>query len=379
MDLHFLASTGEGAWAVDAQQRIIYWNLAAEKLFGYKAQDVLGRFCYDLLSGSTADQPSYCHHQCPIYHQAQAHEKIAPLDLLITDAQGQQHPMNISTLAIPDPDSKEETPIIVHLARTPSQKATTDTRLQIRLFGHMSVQKADNTFANGPLWQRIKVQALFALFLSMHGNPISRDLLIENLWPDMDRAAALRNLNTAVYNLRRTLEPHLKQGNQSHHIRYQEQAYFLANYNQHWLDVHQFEQGVQHARRTPNPADAITLYQSTLSLYQGDFLSHLNTAVDWHLNEQERLHNLYLTALQEMAALLEQQTQFDKATETYNKIITLDSCHETAVQALMHLALTQNDRITAIIHYRRFQKALKKELGLSPNAQTEKLYQSAHN
>lgn len=37
----------EGAYIVDAQRCILFWNAAAEKLTGFKAEEVTGRFCHD--------------------------------------------------------------------------------------------------------------------------------------------------------------------------------------------------------------------------------------------------------------------------------------------------------------------------------------------
>lgn len=37
----------EGAYIVDVQRRILFWNAAAEKITGFKAEEVTGRFCQD--------------------------------------------------------------------------------------------------------------------------------------------------------------------------------------------------------------------------------------------------------------------------------------------------------------------------------------------
>jgi len=47
----WFADTGSGVWAVDASQRIVFWNRAAEELLGFTADQALGRLCYQLLTG----------------------------------------------------------------------------------------------------------------------------------------------------------------------------------------------------------------------------------------------------------------------------------------------------------------------------------------
>ncbi|NLF66592.1 MAG: PAS domain-containing protein [Chloroflexi bacterium] len=41
--------SGDGVFAVDDAQRIVYWNTMAEELLGYTAEQVLGRSCHRLL------------------------------------------------------------------------------------------------------------------------------------------------------------------------------------------------------------------------------------------------------------------------------------------------------------------------------------------
>ena len=43
-----LDRAAEGAFLIDNNQRIIYWNRAAQEMLGYAPAEVLGRSCYDL-------------------------------------------------------------------------------------------------------------------------------------------------------------------------------------------------------------------------------------------------------------------------------------------------------------------------------------------
>ena len=50
-----LSRAADGAYVIDADQRIVYWNPAAERLLGYRAEDVLGRACHEVLRGRDDD------------------------------------------------------------------------------------------------------------------------------------------------------------------------------------------------------------------------------------------------------------------------------------------------------------------------------------
>jgi DNA-binding CsgD family transcriptional regulator len=64
--LDVIARSATAAFAVDANDRIIYWNAGAEKLLGHAAKDALGRYCHEVLSGNDPFGNLYCSAQCPI-------------------------------------------------------------------------------------------------------------------------------------------------------------------------------------------------------------------------------------------------------------------------------------------------------------------------
>ena len=61
-----LRSAPYGAYGIDLNQTIVFWNAQAEEILGYKANEVLGRKCYEAvqvlsLDGATA----VCTQNCP--------------------------------------------------------------------------------------------------------------------------------------------------------------------------------------------------------------------------------------------------------------------------------------------------------------------------
>ena len=49
--LEALAQAADGVYAVDRAQRIVFWNAAAERLLGYRADEVRGQTCYAIFRG----------------------------------------------------------------------------------------------------------------------------------------------------------------------------------------------------------------------------------------------------------------------------------------------------------------------------------------
>ena len=61
-----LAAATFGAYGVSLDQTIVFWNREAERILGYTSQEMLGRHCYEALSGvvSGGDQ-AQCEGGCP--------------------------------------------------------------------------------------------------------------------------------------------------------------------------------------------------------------------------------------------------------------------------------------------------------------------------
>ncbi|HUY79200.1 MAG TPA: PAS and helix-turn-helix domain-containing protein [Ktedonobacterales bacterium] len=52
------------AFVVNANQQIVAWNDAAERLLGYRADDVLGAYCYEVLTADRAAECRECRFRC---------------------------------------------------------------------------------------------------------------------------------------------------------------------------------------------------------------------------------------------------------------------------------------------------------------------------
>jgi DNA-binding NarL/FixJ family response regulator len=49
--IRLFEGTADGVYIVDAEQRIVAWTAAAEKLLGRRADEVLDRRCYEVIAG----------------------------------------------------------------------------------------------------------------------------------------------------------------------------------------------------------------------------------------------------------------------------------------------------------------------------------------
>lgn len=117
--LELLAEAQDGAYAVDMNQKIVFWNKGAERILGYSASDVLGRGCYQLLGGRAGER-SVCESNCNVILWARS-GRIAPSHTICTRSKdGQLKWIGITHVLLPA--AKRELSTLVHIFHEASEE-----------------------------------------------------------------------------------------------------------------------------------------------------------------------------------------------------------------------------------------------------------------
>lgn len=116
-----LMTAGDGAFAVDEDLRIIYWNDAAEAILGFDRQGVTGQFCYQLFRGFDEERHLVCKQGCPLAKLALRSKPVPNYDVQVRTKQGESCWLNMSVIA-PEMGDNGNKKMIVHLFRDISQK-----------------------------------------------------------------------------------------------------------------------------------------------------------------------------------------------------------------------------------------------------------------
>ena len=371
----FLTHTGDAAFIIDKNQRITAWNSAAEEILGYTAAEARGRRCWMLLQGCTLKGQIVCQCDGPIVSQARNRALTRHFHLLVKRRDGQRALIDISTIPFYT-EKNGELEGLAHLFRLVEEIPELQSILRIYLLGPVKVKLPSGGMASGPSWQRVKVRALLAT-LAVRGHPVHRDQLLDQLWPDLDYGAALRNLNTTVYNLRRSLEPELTTVADSQYVLYEGGQYTLAAEAGYWVDLHAFNKLVHKAQFEPAAAEAIKLYQEAVGLYHGNYLTDLQLTAVYSSGEHHQLQECYLNALEEMGRLQEMLDQRKAAEESYLAGLALDPCRESVAQRLMRFYMWQDNYVAAVRVCRQLIADLTEELDMPPSEETRRLCQIA--
>jgi phosphoserine phosphatase RsbU/P len=94
-----LNSLPDGAYITDTNRKILFWNHAAERITGWRAEDVVGRSCYDnLLCHVDKDGNCLCGHDaCPLHRSIVTNQPSKEPLLLFAQCKSQRRmPVEIS-------------------------------------------------------------------------------------------------------------------------------------------------------------------------------------------------------------------------------------------------------------------------------------------
>ena len=111
----FLENTADPVFAVRETCEICFWNHAAEVLFGYPTDEVLGKTCSDVLHGIGALGTDVCHAGCAALRCAKPASHIPNFDLNVTTRGEQRIWVNLSSISFLN--RRTGSSLLVHLVR----------------------------------------------------------------------------------------------------------------------------------------------------------------------------------------------------------------------------------------------------------------------
>jgi len=112
--LEALRDAADGAFVIDDELRILYWNKAAEAILGFDSDDVAGQFCYQLLHGYDEGGHLTCRARCQVARLALKSKPVPNHDIRVTTKQGDNRWLNMSVFTYRMGDTKGKK-VIVHL------------------------------------------------------------------------------------------------------------------------------------------------------------------------------------------------------------------------------------------------------------------------
>jgi PAS domain S-box-containing protein len=161
----------EGAFLIDRNQRITFWNRAAQEMLGYAPAEVLGRSCFDVIQGRDDHDHAWCRGNCSVTARAKTGQPVETFNTLAKTKAGDLRWINVSILAL-ETVTEEDSPAVLHLFRDASEMKRREqfARQVLHLVETMHQQPARSTTASGsPLPESLTAREMEVLQLLAQG------------------------------------------------------------------------------------------------------------------------------------------------------------------------------------------------------------------
>lgn len=221
----------------------------------------------------------------------------------------------------------------------------------VHLLGGLRVEKAGE-----PL--RIagrKAQNLFAFLILYPSTSHSREMLAEQLWPDLAPHRSRHNLSDLTYRLKRALGAGL--------FDLDTDSIALRADAPLWVDVWDFDRLIA----TGDPASL----RQAVDRYAGDLLPEIYD--DWILPRRVSLREKYLNALFRLGWVAEDQQQPATALDYYQRLAHADPLREEAHRGVMRSLARMGKLPAALDAYATLESILRDEMGIRPGADSQAL------
>ncbi len=229
----------------------------------------------------------------------------------------------------------------------------------IRTLGTFQVIR-DGTPVPSVVWQSKKARNLLKILIARR-KAVSREQLIELLWPEVDPAKAGNRLSVLLWTLRNVLQPHSSAGP------------LASNAGMVWLDRTHVNVDVEEfltnataalaAHRGGQP-DATERLIAAVAAYTGDFLED-DAHQDWATQLAEEVRATHIALLRALAARLQQTGDIDEGTRYLLRLLGQDPFDEQAHLDLVNMQLNAGHLGEARRHYYIYVKRME-EIDVHP-------------
>jgi DNA-binding SARP family transcriptional activator len=224
-----------------------------------------------------------------------------------------------------------------------------------------------------PLRPGGKVEQLIGVLSVRSRNGISREALLEEVWPGSDVALAGHSLNSMTHWLKQQLGDAL--GRQPP-VRRSAGRYSLALDGDLSLDVIEFERFVDMGHRCSAAGDidaAVCAYDEALELYAGDLSSGPGVLF---LLERERLRSRYLSIMASLAEHFYALGNYSESMKHALGLLYADPCREDAHRMVMRSYVRAGQRAQALRHFDTCRTILAREFDAVPESATVALFEA---
>lgn len=213
-------------------------------------------------------------------------------------------------------------------------------------------------------WRTQKTRELFLYLLHHQGRRVTKEELVDRLWPGLDLNKAYHQLYNGIYYIKKSLKEY---GIDESMITID--SSYCLRLGSIQSDVLFFLENVQNYKKA-TIGELMKLEESYIS----DYLEGENFL--WADFERERISILYIQLLVRLSECLIEKKAYRQAESFLMKGFQKNPYEESFTELLLTIYAITGKKTKASIHYKNYTKFLYDELNIAPSKKIKELYQS---
>ncbi|HEX8178308.1 MAG TPA: BTAD domain-containing putative transcriptional regulator [Pyrinomonadaceae bacterium] len=272
---------------------------------------------------------------------------------------------------IPSTVAPEAAPPAVTAAPVVPPKPTAD--LTIKMLGPVEIYRDPARPLAADAWTTKRARDILCFIASRRHRRASKDTIIDTFWGEADFDAVEKNFHPTVSHIRKALNS--RQPLKQNFLLYRDGDYLLSQDFAFSIDTEEFDRLVteaEAARRAGKHERQIELYEQAVALYRGDFMQ--GTYDEWVEEQRAYYREQYLRMLEALAVGAQKAEDWPRTLQLAQEILRDDQFREDVQCMIMRAHAALGNRGAVKEAYESLRRLLRKELGVEPAAETQKLY-----
>src|SRR5215207_4325045 len=222
-------------------------------------------------------------------------------------------------------------------------------------------------------WVTRRARDILCFIASRRHRRVSKDMIIDTFWGESDFGSVEKNFHPTISHIRKGLNSNqpLKQN----FLLYRDGDYQLNPEFSYRIDTEEFDRLVSEgdaARRARDAEGFVKAYEEAAALYRGEFMQ--GSYDEWVEEQRSYCREQYLRILEILAQTAQKSEDWARSLTLAQQILREDPFREDVHCHLLRAHAAQGNRVAVREQYEALRKLLRKELGVEPAAETQRVY-----
>lgn len=245
--------------------------------------------------------------------------------------------------------------------------------LSINMLGPVEIFRDPARPLAADAWTTKRARDILCFIASRRHRRASKDTIIDTFWGEADFDAVEKNFHPTVSHIRKALNSN--QPVKQNFLLYRDSDYLLNQEFPYRIDTEEFDRLVaeaEAAKRAGDVAQYLGAYEEALALYRGDFMQ--GSYDEWVDEQRSYYREQHLRMLEVLAVAAQKNEEWSRSLQLAQQILGDDQFREDVHCMIMRAHAALGNRAAVKDQYEHLRRVLRKELGVEPASETQKIF-----